>query len=905
MKRIKNVVLSSILGLASFSCFAPFAKNAIKVNAVDIPDGQVLDSIVDTISVSDLTFNGFTKQSMIGENKDTEFTFAYSEENTNKNLVFKFKYDVKDTNASDKNAVNIYFRASGGKWDAINNLWLRGDGNYLRTSSGYAKTSALTEGVHDIEFGRVALLNGDTPTGNYYVYYKLDGALTSDCISSFTLSELRNGMFLNFSEKNVANKIYDMNLSYDEEPQRISVKDLMVGGASAGISVPNKQVAYMYDTTEQPEYKSVVFNADVDYLELQDSQIHLEGLSADNWNNAGYIWFQKDRTYFGITDAEGKFASNKEVKYKDGTLEAGSKHNIEYGRLAVFDNGEFTGRYHVYFTIDGKKIYGVDQVLESSVAEGGKIFLTGSGGFNYTDSRYYYETPKEISVGDLKEYGSDLAFNTIKIDGNTKYTYNNEDHTPNYSLVMKFKYEVAELIQNQFHLTCDDYYGEGNNKSEYIWASASSFILNNENGAKVHLGKSTQNSPQVGYEDIKYTMEENATYDVEYGRLAVIGPDGFTGSYYVYLKINDQVVKSNEYGIPAPVVEGNVLFVSAGGYNNLYDADFAPCTDTHSLVHFDAVPATCTEDGTIEYWICSNCGEYFSDSEGQNKVDSIVAYETGHNYGTPTYEWIEDGEGYKCVATAVCSHDETHVITEESKGQYSVVTPATCEEVGSGKYTATFTNLSFEAQEKVVEIAALGHHYGDPIYEWEATDDGYKCVAKMVCENDESHIIQEEAVGQFSELIPATCEAIGSGKYTATFANSSFEVQEKAVDIPAKGHTYKLVAEVAATLEATGTKQHYVCEECNKVFVLENGKYVETTLAALVIEKLQPEPTSEEQSEEPSTQPSITPSADTNSEEPTSTDTGKKKGCKGGVATSGLITLIALAGALFIRKKQN
>ena len=61
---------------------------------------------------------------------------------------------------------------------------------------------------------------------------------------------------------------------------------------------------------------------------------------------------------------------------------------------------------------------------------------------------------------------------------------------------------------------------------------------------------------------------------------------------------------------------------------------------------------------------------------------------------------------------------------------------------------------------------------------------------------------------------------------------------------------------------------------------------------------------SAEPSAEPSTQPSVTPSTDTKSEEPTSTDSGKKKGCKGGVATGGLISLIALAGALIFKKRR-
>ena len=36
----------------------------------------------------------------------------------------------------------------------------------------------------------------------------------------------------------------------------------------------------------------------------------------------------------------------------------------------------------------------------------------------------------------------------------------------------------------------------------------------------------------------------------------------------------------------------------------------------HSLTLVPAKPATCTEDGNIEHWVCSRCGELFADANG-------------------------------------------------------------------------------------------------------------------------------------------------------------------------------------------------------------------------------------------------------------------------------------------------
>ena len=40
---------------------------------------------------------------------------------------------------------------------------------------------------------------------------------------------------------------------------------------------------------------------------------------------------------------------------------------------------------------------------------------------------------------------------------------------------------------------------------------------------------------------------------------------------------------------------------------------------SHELVKTEAVAATCTEPGSIEYWTCSLCGRYFSDGNGETE----------------------------------------------------------------------------------------------------------------------------------------------------------------------------------------------------------------------------------------------------------------------------------------------
>ena len=110
-----------------------------------------------------------------------------------------------------------------------------------------------------------------------------------------------------------------------------------------------------------------------------------------------------------------------------------------------------------------------------------------------------------------------------------------------------------------------------------------------------------------------------------------------------------------------------------------------------------------------------------------------------------------------------------------------------CEEKGTTTYTAKFENALFTEQTKdVTDISALGHKYGTPTYTW--SDDGKTCTAKAVCENDESHVITEEAVITSEVKTPATADTNGTTTYKAAFSNPQFTEQTKDVmDIPATG----------------------------------------------------------------------------------------------------------------------
>ena len=53
-----------------------------------------------------------------------------------------------------------------------------------------------------------------------------------------------------------------------------------------------------------------------------------------------------------------------------------------------------------------------------------------------------------------------------------------------------------------------------------------------------------------------------------------------------------------------------------------------PATGHKNVTKTDAVSATCTIDGNIEYWYCEVCNKYFSDEKAEHEItleDTIIA----------------------------------------------------------------------------------------------------------------------------------------------------------------------------------------------------------------------------------------------------------------------------------------
>lgn len=87
----------------------------------------------------------------------------------------------------------------------------------------------------------------------------------------------------------------------------------------------------------------------------------------------------------------------------------------------------------------------------------------------------------------------------------------------------------------------------------------------------------------------------------------------------------------------------------------------------HTPVHHEAVPASCTEAGTGEYWVCEGtdgCGKMFSDANGTKEITKIPIISAGHSWSDweITKEPTETEEGAFTRVCSKCGEAETEPI---------------------------------------------------------------------------------------------------------------------------------------------------------------------------------------------------------------------------------------------------
>ena len=177
-----------------------------------------------------------------------------------------------------------------------------------------------------------------------------------------------------------------------------------------------------------------------------------------------------------------------------------------------------------------------------------------------------------------------------------------------------------------------------------------------------------------------------------------------------------------------------------------------------------------------------------------------------HDWG----EWRTNGNG---THTRTCRTDNSHSETANCVGGNATCTHKAVCDVCHGEYGQ-----------------AKSHDWGKATYTWTDT----VCKAERVCKHDSAHTESETRTATGMVIKEATCKEKGKMKYTATFVNTVFTMQEKEVDIDFAPHIFGAWKdEIPATTEDFGMKGHKDCTVCGKHFDKDGGEITELRIAKI------------------------------------------------------------------------
>ena len=190
----------------------------------------------------------------------------------------------------------------------------------------------------------------------------------------------------------------------------------------------------------------------------------------------------------------------------------------------------------------------------------------------------------------------------------------------------------------------------------------------------------------------------------------------------------------------------------------------------HKLNKIEAVDATCTGNGNIEYWVCTGCKKTFADDLGEKELneEDLVVKATGHNL--EAHEAVEAG----CTSAG----NSAYWSCDRCKGYF-----------GDAEGKTLIDENSWV-------IAATGHNMTE-----------HKAVA-------------------------ATCTTAGNSAYWSCdqckgyFSDSEGKtpIEENSWVIAATGHNMTEHKAVAATCTTAGNSAYWSCDQCKEFFSDAEGK---------------------------------------------------------------------------------
>lgn len=258
-------------------------------------------------------------------------------------------------------------------------------------------------------------------------------------------------------------------------------------------------------------------------------------------------------------------------------------------------------------------------------------------------------------------------------------------------------------------------------------------------------------------------------------------------------KIDETVVPklNHSYGTPEYYWSNDYSKVTAKAYCvNDHNHEITETVETTYNVIYDS---TCISEGLAKY----------VSKEFSNKLFSVQSYSVSIDPINHNYDYYITWIDYTPVFVVSCKNDSNHNITYNNLNYtHYVLKTSNCTQEGIIIHSANYIYNGEEYTSTKEEIIpAKGHNYNAK-FNW--IND--KATVELVCSNDTTHVISDNAVVVSEELIKPTCTQGGKALYTATYHYKGVNyIDTKEVVLPAVEHkyeTYELLK--APNLQETG-----------------------------------------------------------------------------------------------------
>lgn len=228
----------------------------------------------------------------------------------------------------------------------------------------------------------------------------------------------------------------------------------------------------------------------------------------------------------------------------------------------------------------------------------------------------------------------------------------------------------------------------------------------------------------------------------------------------------------------------------------------------HTPVHFAAEKATCTEDGNVEYWKCSECNKIFSDPDLTDELTDITIPKTGHDYRSEVVSSTCKEKGYTEHTCANCgdSYKDTYTELIEHKWNDGEITlEPKCGAAGERELTCSECGAT-----KTEGVTALEHDYKTTVVPSTCKDKGYTEHACANCGDTYIDAYTELAEHKWNDgeiTLEPKCGVAGERELTCSECGAT-----KIESVTALEHDYKTTV-VPSTCKDKGYTEH-VCSRC-------------------------------------------------------------------------------------------